>query len=154
MSHFVFTLESVLQLRIHAEQQCQRDLAAAQAQVVQTQHQLLDIANKINRAQRELRECLNQPPIDPARLAAHSRYQQTLTSEDQRLHAQLQTSSRAADDARSLLSMATAQRKALEKLRARQHDEWRAEQARRERSAHDDLTIRAARSNGISTAET
>ena len=142
MSHFTFTLESLLQLRLRAEQQCQRDLASAQARLAQIETQLRVLCAQVDRAAADLRNSLHNTPLNPLHLATHARYQQSLAAESSRLQDNLNQARRALDHAKSALKSAASQRKSLEKLRQRQHEQFRLDHLKRERTTHDDLSTR------------
>src|SRR5688500_17075164 len=142
MNRFLFSLESVLQLRVHAEQHRQRELALAQSRCTQVQRQLGELESRLAAASAELRACLRNVSVDPAELATHVRYKHDLVWEIEQLQRDLNSARLAVDEAKAALISATTQRKSLERLRERQHEHWRAEQHRRERLAQDDLAAR------------
>jgi flagellar export protein FliJ len=142
MPSFVFSLESVLNLRIRGEQQCQRDVAAIQKQVSDLDSQLTDVSRRTARSAAEIRACLHASSLNPTELATHARYHQFLSNQSQDLSAQLTSARAALDHAKAALNSAISQRKSLEKLRQRQHEHWLAAQQKLERRSHDDLAAR------------
>ena len=142
MNRFVFSLESVLQLRVHAEQHCQRALAVAQSRAAELERQLTKFESRLAAAGADLQACLRSATVDPAELATHVRYKHDLVWEIEQLQADLTSARSSAEQAKAELLAAATQRKSLEKLRERQREQWRTEQHRRERLAHDDLATR------------
>src|SRR5690349_10621549 len=73
MRRFVFKLESVLEYRRQAERQRQRDVAQAQRQIVQLEHDMNEAATAEKSASMQLRGRL-----DPRTLAIHVRFSQVM----------------------------------------------------------------------------
>lgn len=143
MSKFIFKLEGVLRHRERIEQDRQRDLAIAQGQMVQLQAQLRAFNDEVQKNVADVRGSLTGT-LNMTYLAAHRRYmlgmQRKIHDLAQRMAAQQQR----VNEARLALVDATKQRKILEKLRERQHEQWTMEQNRREAGDLDELSTQLA----------
>lgn len=141
MARFRFSLEAVLRARVRTERDRQCELAA------------------IQRERTELLETLRrqQARIDEARDALRDRLTGTLHAAELRLHAgavlqdmrAAQRNARALaamqqrlDVAREALVQARRERRAIEMLRERRYEQWRAEEGRREQQELDELAAR------------
>jgi flagellar export protein FliJ len=82
-------------------------------------------------------------PIDVERLALASRYQAVLQLQIQSLAEQAQTLTLVIDRRREALAEADREVRALEKLRDRQHDEFRQRASRAETKHLDEVAARA-----------
>ena len=142
MARFTFSLESVLSLRIRAEQQCQRDVAASQRRFADLESQLRDVSRESALSTEQIRAHLRGVSPDPSALATHARYHQFLSKQCNDLHTQILAARAMLDEAKASLQSAISQRKSLEKLRERQHEQWLAAQHKHERRTHDDLAAR------------
>ena len=74
MAKFVFTLESVLRHRTHAERERMRELALAQAEMTRLQQELKALNDSMQASATDMKANHLTGPIDVAFLAAHRRY--------------------------------------------------------------------------------
>jgi flagellar export protein FliJ len=79
-----------------------------------------------------------------AYLAAHRRYMLGMQRKIHDLAQKMSAQQRRFDEARLALVEATKQRRILEKLREHQHEQWEAQQARREAGELDELSTQLA----------
>jgi flagellar FliJ protein len=140
MARFIFKLDGVLQHRERIEQEHQRALAVVTAELVRLQGDMRNLTDEVNRNAADVRDNHLVGKLNMSYLAAHRRYmlgmQRRLQNSSQAIAAQQQV----VEAARAELAEATKQKKILEKLRERYHERWKAEQARLEAGALDELS--------------
>ena len=142
---FVFRLESILRLRVHAEHEQQRVVASAQLKLRNFQQQLASVESQIDSAAGELRHHVREKDLDARWLLLHAHHTQSLRSQAAAISDEIFHAGLALTTAQEQLVIATAQRKSLEKLRERDQEQFEAEEARRERRVHDEIAARQAR---------
>ena len=135
MPRFTFKLEGVLEQRKHAERQRQRDVAAAQQQMLKLQAELDALAAVSRTSAAELRT----GRLSAAALAAHQRFILSMRHKAVALRQQQADAERELADAQAALSEAAKQRKVMEKLREREHAKWSEAQQRRDAQEADDV---------------
>ena len=144
MPKFVFQLEGVLRHRKMLEEQRQRELGVAQTELSKMQAELRSMDEAAQGVSTDVRENRLTGTLDMAFLAAHRRYvlavQRKALALAQRMAAQQQV----VDAARRQLAEAAKQRKIIEKLRERQFERWRGEQALKESAALDEVNMQLA----------
>ena len=140
MSRFVFKLQSVLEQRVNAERQRQRDFADAQRRTVRIERELETIKEALHGG-----TALRRGLIDPRVLLAQARYQSALQQKLASLRSQMETARKAMGIAQAALVEAAKQRKIMEKLRENQQRRYETDQQRRDARDYDDLSRRLHR---------
>lgn len=140
MAQFQFQLEGVLEHRERIEKDRQRDLAAAQTEMVRLDGELRAVNRDVQQSTADVRDHHLVGRLDMAYLAAHRRYmlgmQRKVLALAQRISAQQQV----LDSARRALAEASKQKRIIEKLRERRLRQWVDALARREAAVLDELT--------------
>jgi flagellar FliJ protein len=139
MARFVFSLESVLRHRRHAEQERMRELAVCQAEMARLRNELKALNDDMQTNAAEMKANHLTGPIDVAYLAAHRRYTVAMQRRGQVLVQEMARQQRKVDDAQRLLAESARERKAIEKLRERQFERWRSEVDRKELADADEV---------------
>jgi flagellar FliJ protein len=144
MRKFIFRLDSVLHLRVHAEQHCQRALAVLQTKLndLQSLRRLKLVDLEV--ASSEFRKRLTAHRPVATELADHSRHVHELQQQMAETDVRLEDCRREMQAAHAALVEATAERKAMEKLRERDHALWLAEQLKQERRQGDETARQLA----------
>ena len=147
MAKFDFKLEGVLRQRKHVEQEKQRILAEKQRAMVEIQQALVRIQEQMQASNEDIRKNHLVGTLNMQFIAAHRRFltgmqRQTITTMQRLTLAQ-----RAVDDARLELAEAAKHRKAIEKLKEKQFERWRADQARKEQAQTDEIGMQLAYEN-------
>ena len=153
MAKFVFQFDAVLRQRALAEQERQRELAAAQAEMVRLQGELKALNDSIQSSAADLKDNRLTGPIDVAFLAAHRRYSVAMQRRGMQLVQDMARQQRKVEDAQRLLAEAAKDRKVMEKLREKQYERWREEQARRETVAQDEVGMQLAQRQSAAAAD-
>jgi flagellar FliJ protein len=144
MARFVFGLEAVLRQRKHVEEEKQRAFAAVQAQMAAMQNELKSINDGMQTASDDLRKNHLTGRIDMSFLAAHRRFTIAVQRKAMTLMQRIALFQRQVDEARAALAAAAKDRKAIEKLREKQHERWRGEQMRKELADLDEIGTQLA----------
>ena len=144
MAQFVFNLDGVLRHRKLAEQQAQRVVAEKQKAVTDLEGELKTLNQDLVGATDALRGGRLTGTLDLAYLAAHRRYAADVARRGALLVGRIAAAARVVEDARRVLVEAVKQRKILETLREQQHEQWKADGARRELAEADDAAGRFA----------
>ncbi|HEX8525229.1 MAG TPA: flagellar export protein FliJ [Tepidisphaeraceae bacterium] len=142
MPRFVFKLESVLRLRVHAEQKRQRELAEAQRRITELQGELDAVEREVGEATAQLRDKLAAARIDPRWLLLHAHHMQSLRARSSAISEEMFQAGLAVETAQEALVVACAERKSLEKLRQKQHEQHDLMQERGERVVLDEIAAR------------
>jgi len=137
---FVFKLDGVLRHRERIEQERQRDLAVAQAELAKIQNALSGIDDEVRTTAADVRDNHLVGRLNMGYLAAHRRYMLGMQIKSLGLVEKLNAQQRVVDLARVALAEASKQKKILEKLRERHHARWAADVARAEAGAMDELS--------------
>ncbi|MEQ8769927.1 MAG: flagellar export protein FliJ [Phycisphaerales bacterium] len=145
MKGFVFRLQPVLDMRQREERERQRVVAQLERERVGLENELRTCQETVSREREDLRDRLIGGAIDVsgARWQAHA----SLDAMRRSKHAALKLAGVFAklELARRSLMTATSRRRAVELLRDRQYEAWKAEQAKRERLELDEIGSRLAR---------
>ncbi len=145
MSKFTFRLDSVLRLRIHAEQSEQRAVANAQLTLQGLQEQLHAMESRIVSSSAQLRKHIGGREPDARWLLQHAHFAQDLRTQATALSDQVFQAGLALATAQEILVVASAQRKSLEKLKHRQREQHAATEDKHERNVHDEIAARLGR---------
>ena len=141
MARFVFKLAGVLKQRLHVERQRQRDLAERQAHLASLQQQLKQLNERVQATNDDVRNNHLTGSLDMSFLAAHRRFLATMQRGAVEIVQRMAVAQRQVDEALAALAEAAKQRKAIEKLREKQFERWRAEQDRKEVAELDEVAM-------------
>ena len=144
MARFVFKLGGVLRQRLHEEQQRQRELAERQALLNELQQALKQLDQRVRLANDDVRDHHLVGALDMGYLAAHRRFLAAMQRGAVELAQRMALAHRQVQEAHAALAEAAKRRKAIEKLRERQFQRWRADQDRRETVELDELSMQIA----------
>jgi flagellar export protein FliJ len=140
MRRFTFRLEAALTLRRRLEEQAQVQLAESERQREREQAQLAELQRE--RERHEIcRAGLQRQELDIAALVDADRYGDALDRALQAQEQRLLAAHAAVDASRDLLQQRYRDREALERLRARQLEEYRQEALRVEQAALDEAFV-------------
>ena len=153
MAKFVFQLDALLRQRALIEQERQRDLAAAQAAMVRLQGELRALNDSLQSSAADLKDNRLTGPIDVAFLAAHRRYSVAMQRRGMQLVQDMARQQRKVDDAQRSLAEAAKERKVMEKLREKQHERWREEQARKAMAEMDEVGMQLAQRQAAAASD-
>jgi flagellar export protein FliJ len=145
MPKFTFRLDSVLRLCVHAEQREQRKVADAQVKLRDLQTKLQDTESVVASATAELRKHIGSGHLDARWLLQHSHHTQDLRARAAALSDEVFHAGLALATAQEVLVVASAQRKSLEKLKERQHEQFSLGEKKAERNVHDEIAARVQR---------
>lgn len=140
MAQFHFQLQGVLEHRERIEKDRQRDLAAAQAEMVRLNGELQAIDREVQQNTAEVRDHHLVGRLDMAFLAAHRRYMLGMRRKVVGLAQKISSQQHVVTAARDALAEASKQKKILEKLRDKRRQQWAQTLSRREAAALDELT--------------
>ncbi len=144
MAKFHFSLHAVLQQREMVERQRQRELAEQLAALNALQSRLDAMTVSAQRAVDDLRDNHLVGRLDLAFLAAHRRFLNATSRQAAGVMQQIAVQSQKVEAARALLSEAAKQRRLIEKLREKQFERWKLEQAARETAETDEVGMQLA----------
>jgi flagellar FliJ protein len=144
MPKFVFQLEGVLRHRKMLEEQRQRELGVAQAEMAAMQAELRSMDEATQGVSGDVRDNRLTGTLDMAFLAAHRRYVLAMQRKALALAQRMAAQQQVVDAARRQLAEAAKQRKIIEKLRERQQERWRGEQSRKESAELDEINMQLA----------
>jgi flagellar export protein FliJ len=144
MAKFTFQLEGVLRQRKNAEQQRQRELAAIAAIVAAHEAELRKVDGEVRASEQDLRDNRLTGKLDLPFLASHRRFSFAMQRKAVNIAQQIATVRKQLDEARRNLVDAAKARKAIEKLRENQFNNWRADMARRETAQLDEIAMQMA----------
>src|SRR2546423_11219833 len=139
MAKFVFNLESVLRHRVLAERERMRELAVEQAEMTRLQNELKALNDAMNASANEMKANHLTGSLDVGYLAAHRRYTVAMQRAGLGLVQEMARQQRKVDEAQRLLGEAAKERKVMEKLKERQHEQWKAEAQRKETAQADEV---------------
>jgi flagellar FliJ protein len=153
MPKFVFQFAAVLRHRLHAEQERQRELAAAQSEMTRLRAELKALNEALQASASEMKSGHLTGTIDVNYLAAHRRYTVAMQRAGLVLVQDMARQQRKVDDAQRLLAEAAKERKVLEKLEERQRERWAAEVRRKELAELDEVGMQLANRQAARAAE-
>jgi flagellar export protein FliJ len=140
VSQFKFKLQGVLEHRERIEKDRQRDLAAAQAEMVRLDGQLQLLNRDVQQSTADVRDHHLVGRLDMGYLAAHRRYMLGMRRKVLEVAQKISAQQQLVDAARHALAEASMRKKIIEKLREKQHRQWLENLARKEGAAMDELT--------------
>jgi flagellar FliJ protein len=153
MARFRFPLQPVLDARSRAEDECRRRVAALESERRRLEDRLRCGQASIAGARDEVRAAL-VGTVRPSELRGQANASLAHMRDAQRLVLELAGVHRRLEAARSALTEAARQRRAIELVKERRFEAWRHEQERREQSALDELaTNRGARAARLAAEE-
>jgi flagellar protein FliJ len=141
MAKFVFRLQTVLDHKKRLEELAQVEHARAQAAQVREEGALQSLTDAESNGFAELERQRHTGRLDIESLQLGMAYLDALKVQIQRQEQVVHRVRRATAARRDQLVAAVQERKTLERLREKQHQEFLAEEARREATALDDLVI-------------
>ncbi|MCW2961077.1 MAG: hypothetical protein JWM90_1464 [Thermoleophilia bacterium] len=142
MQRFAFRLEAVRRLRLQEEQAVQGELA----RVMGERNVVLAEIDVSRRAEQDLYEYLRQPGRTAAEMAHVARFGTLHRQQLYNLGIRIRQYDKGIELVRTRLTVARQKREALDKLRDKQHAEWKAEFLREEQIELDEVaTMRSLR---------
>lgn len=141
MAKFVFQLDGVLRQREHVEQERQRELALVQAQMTRLQDELRALNDAVTTSTSDVRDNRLVGRLDLNFLTAHRRYMLAMQRKGTELVQKMALVQRQVVEAQQALAAAAKDRKAIEKLKEKQHQRWRDEQNRRDQMQQDEVSM-------------
>lgn len=144
MPRFTFQLHGVLRQRRQAERDLQRVLAEKLAILQQLTDELRRMDAEVQRATEDLRQNRLTGPIDLSFIAAHRRYNLAMQRRAVDQARRIVAAQQAVEAARVELAEAAKRRKAIEKLRERRFEAWKADLLRRETQQLDEVAMQLA----------
>lgn len=148
MPKFRFELEAVIKQRLAIERQKQLALAELERMRLALEDRLRGFQVSITAEKNDLRDSLaparpDAPshPVDLSRVRMQANMSLHLVAKAQQTVFQLAALHRRLETARKDLLAATTRRKAVEKLKERRYEQWRAEQAALEARTLDEIAV-------------
>jgi len=149
MATFIFSLQALLDQRLHFERERQLSVAAIERERLELEARVTACQNEIRSHKEDLRQLLGGPTggaVDTRTVRLQAGAALHARARTQRMALQLAGLYRRLESARSELRKATMKRRAVELLRDKQFNEWKREIERRESRELDEIgTMRAAR---------
>lgn len=142
MHRFVFKLEALLKHRVRAEREARLFFAAVDRERIDLEAQLLRCQRDIQQAKSDWRGVMHEGGVtrfDPRAVMLQAGASIRLEGRARQVVIQLSGVHRRLDLARDRLKKANIRRRAVEWLREREFERWKAEQQRRETAELDDL---------------
>jgi flagellar FliJ protein len=145
MATFIFKLEPVLKMRKHAENILRREVAQLEQAKTTLKESLRTRQQRLSDSKNAVRDQL-VGSVDLSHIRLQATAGMGIMRDAQRNVLELAGLHRKLEVARLKLAEAAKERRAIELLRERRFDQWRAEQSRREEAAFDDMsTTRSGR---------
>jgi flagellar protein FliJ len=144
MASFTFNLDGVLRHREFVEKERQRELATAQGELAELEAQLRALDQDAVAATNDLRDNRLVGRIDLAFLAAHRRFAIAMQRKALGIAQKIAVAQQNVNQRRAALAEAAKERKAIEKLREKRFEQWRAEQSKKEADALDEAGMQLA----------
>lgn len=149
MKRFVFRMEGVRRLRLQQEQSVQVELA----RIMRERNDVVAQIEVSRTAEAELYEYLRSPERSASEMAHVARYGTWHRQQIFSLGVKLRQFDKGVELIRTRLTEARARREALDKLREKELQAWRAEAQRQEQAELDEIaTMRAASSRRLEAA--
>ena len=153
MSKFVFNLEAVLRQRSHLEKEKQRELALIQRQMTELQTELRALNDSVQTATGDIRDNRLVGRLDMQFLAAHRRFMAATQRKGTEIVQRMALVQKQVDEAQRALAEAAKNRKAMEKLKEKAHERWKAALAQKEFLAADELNTQMSYFAGLTQAQ-
>ena len=153
MAKFVFKLEGVLRQRKHVEEQRQRELAVIRGEMAQLEAELNALNAQVTAASADVRDNRLIGKLDMSFLAAHRRFLLAMQRRGLTMMQKMALVQRQIEEAQANLAEAAKQRKAIEKLREKQHQRWVEESNRKEQALMDEISMQMSFRNSLDEAE-
>ena len=160
MARFVFELEALLRQRLHAEREQMGVVASIERERIALEDEIRSCQSAITEEKKELVGLLSREQDGgPARVAlagvrAQANASLSLISRAQRAVIRLKGVHDRLDRAMLELLSRTTSRRAIEVLKEKRHEEWLAEQKRREQQELDEIAVlRHSRRGGHESRE-
>jgi len=147
MAKFRFKLAGILRQRKQIEQEMQRRLAVRQRTLFEHQQKLQHIQQSVMQANDDVRRNRLVGRLDMSYLAAHRRFLIGMQHQAVGTVQRIALAQRGVDEARNELAEAAKRRKAIEKLREKQFERWRADLAQREQAELNEIGMQLAYQN-------
>ena len=141
MAKFLFKLQSVLQHRQLLEQEAQRVYSEKLAIKTDLQNRVKAMDAEVQAVLADLRANHLTGTLDLAFLAGHRRFMLGMQRQGIELLQKVGEASAEVDVAQAALAEAAKQRKILEKLKEKQLDRYKADQAAKELAAADEVAM-------------
>lgn len=139
MPKFVFNLEAVLRQKSYIEKEKQRELALIQRQMTQLQAELRALNETVQTSTVDIRGNRLVGKLDMMFLAAHRRFMAATQKKGMELVQRMSLIQKQVEEAQRALAEAAKNRKAMEKLKEKHFDRWKAELAQKEFLAADEM---------------
>ncbi len=153
MARFLFHLDGLLRHRKSQERERQRDVAVIAAEMSVLQAELGSLNGTLQQTLDDLRSNHLVGRLDLQFLAAHRRYILSVQRKTGSIAQKMALVQKQIDNARAQLIEAARQRKMLEKLREKHHQEWVARQNHSEFLEADDIGTRLALADRANVGE-
>jgi len=144
MARFIFSLQPLLQHRLHIEKEHQRKVAEIQQQANELRNHIQETQRRILEQNRKLTADQLLGPLDLAYIANEKRYVNTLQLVIVNTLQRLTLVERSIAAARAELLEAARARKVIEKLREKHFTRWREELDRKEIAELDEIGTQLA----------
>jgi flagellar export protein FliJ len=148
MPRFVFQLEAVLKQRLAAERERQLEVAALERERGALEEKIRAYQQELTQERHELHDQLagasGGASLDLRGVRFQAGAALRIIANAQRSVLQLAGVHKKIDAARLLLLEATTKRKAVEVLKERRYEEWKAQQKRVEDAAADEINVMSA----------
>lgn len=146
MARFKFALQAVLDSRVHAEREKQRQLAEIERERLALEDRLRSVQGHLASGKREVREALSAGVVSISTVRLQAQAGIGWEAEARRVVVELAALHRRLERARQELLEATTARRSLELLRDRRHAEWQRSRRLAEDRVLDELaTMRSVR---------
>jgi flagellar protein FliJ len=139
MKRFQFRLGAVLKLRERAEDQRKQELAEVVRLRREHQDKHDSLQDSLDEQKQQMRDMAAGGDVNVERLIGYQRYAMSVDFQVRRLEETLRVIDEEMARRRGVLAEATRDKKVIEKLRERQHDEYLAGVAREERRELDEI---------------
>ncbi len=143
MARFVFKLEPLLKARCRVEQQFQLAVAEIERERIRLEDKLRDKQNVLTGGKEELRDKLSGS-IDVSSLRYRANVAQQIMRDAQRIVLELAGVHNRLFVARGKLIEAARNRRAIELVREKRYEQYKADEAKAEIAAMDELAVIAA----------
>lgn len=153
MARFVFNLEAVLRQRSHIEKEKQRELALIQRQMTDLQTELRALNGSVQTATDDVRDNRLVGKLDMQFLAAHRRFMAATQRKGTEIVQRMALVQKQVDEAQRALAEAAKNRKAMEKLKEKAHERFKAAQAQKEFLAADELNTQMSYFAGLTQVQ-